>query len=603
MEIEAEVLGTNLGNLYPGVIARCSGTGSYYMLRLVKDGVHFSKVGGKSLTAVTHKMAVAANQWYGLKLSVKNNEAGHAVIKGYCNGELIIETEDTSPLAEGYAGFRNSWAQVAYANFRFKSLEDGAVLSADENPAIPVKISWANTGMEGSGSYQLYRSEEAGEKGEAVYSGTEKSFQDESVKAGKGYYYRLGYTWECGAKADWPKALAVTAAGGVSEDIAFRAEQAAKDAIAAKQAAEAAETAAKEAAGKSQAAEKEAKEAQQKAEDAAAKAKTAQTAAEEAKAAAESAKALANADKEAADAAAERAKTAEAAAVQAKKDAETAKTTAGQAAAAAEMAKGEAETAKTAAETARNEAQTAQTAAETAKGLAEQFAGAAELSKEEAVQAKQKAEEALSQAKAAKEAAETASGTAATAKEAAEAARTAAETAKSQADAYAQSAAAQTGLAQMAAETAHLSAERAETAEKNALETEQRIKKALEEAELALKKAQEEADKKSSELQALLNSQAAANEQLSQMQTKLKAQLAKESFRNSKVRLSSVKGQKKKVKLSWKPVEGADGYVVEYGQKANLKGAKKITVKGKTSKTLTGLKSGKTYYVRVKDDK
>lgn len=55
-------------------------------------------------------------------------------------------------------------------------------------------------------------------------------------------------------------------------------------------------------------------------------------------------------------------------------------------------------------------------------------------------------------------------------------------------------------------------------------------------------------------------------------------------------------------KITWKKVEGAEGYVIQYAQKANFKGAKTVTVKKGTavSRIIKKLTSGKTYYVRVK---
>ena len=55
---------------------------------------------------------------------------------------------------------------------------------------------------------------------------------------------------------------------------------------------------------------------------------------------------------------------------------------------------------------------------------------------------------------------------------------------------------------------------------------------------------------------------------------------------------------KTKVKISWKALTGAKGYTVQLATNKSYKGAK--TVKNsKNSATLTGLKKGKTYYVRI----
>ena len=51
-------------------------------------------------------------------------------------------------------------------------------------------------------------------------------------------------------------------------------------------------------------------------------------------------------------------------------------------------------------------------------------------------------------------------------------------------------------------------------------------------------------------------------------------------------------------KITWKSLAGAKGYTVQLATKKSYKGAK--TVKNsKNSATLTGLKKGKTYYVRI----
>lgn len=57
---------------------------------------------------------------------------------------------------------------------------------------------------------------------------------------------------------------------------------------------------------------------------------------------------------------------------------------------------------------------------------------------------------------------------------------------------------------------------------------------------------------------------------------------------------------KRKLSVSWNAVDGAEGYEVQYATKSNFKsGVKKADITG-TKKTFTGLKKGKTYYVRVR---
>ena len=79
--------------------------------------------------------------------------------------------------------------------------------------------------------------------------------------------------------------------------------------------------------------------------------------------------------------------------------------------------------------------------------------------------------------------------------------------------------------------------------------------------------------------------------------------LRNKAFKEQKVTITKAKSTKKKTaKITWKQVEGAEGYVIQYALKANFKGAKTATVKKGTtvSRTIKKLKSKKTYYVRVK---
>lgn len=69
----------------------------------------------------------------------------------------------------------------------------------------------------------------------------------------------------------------------------------------------------------------------------------------------------------------------------------------------------------------------------------------------------------------------------------------------------------------------------------------------------------------------------------------------------SKLRSTS----KKKMKLSWKKDSQVTGYQIQYSLKSNFKSKKTITIKKKStkSKTISKLKSGKTYYVRMRSYK
>ena len=356
--------------------------------------------------------------------------------------------------------------------------------------------------------------------------------------------------------------------------IAERAEAAAK---AAQEAADVASAAAKTAEStKAEAvkAAEEAKAAKEEAEAAKAAAKAAQEAAEKAKQDAKTAKTAADADKAAAEAAAQRAESAEAAAKAAQEKAETAQTKAEAAKTAAQMAQANAETAENNAKTAQGKAETAADAAKDAKEAAELAKTDAETAKTKAEEAQQKAETARDAAVNAKEAAEEAKGKAeaatAEAKEAKEAAEAAGTAAKAQAD-----------LAKAYADAAQASAEKALAAAKEAADAAKRAEEAYKKAEEKLAQVQKEAEEK-----------------LAKMEELLKA----ERFQNQKAKIKKVNAGKGKLQVSWKAAEGADGYVIEYAQKANFKGKKQVVVKNgsKTSQKISKLKKKKTYYVRIK---
>ena len=285
----------------------------------------------------------------------------------------------------------------------------------------------------------------------------------------------------------------------------------------------------------------------------------------------------AKADAEAAKAKAEEVK---AAAEEAKKAAEEAKAAADVDKAAAEAAQAKAEVAQKAAETAEEEAKKAQTASEAAQAKAE----AAQKAAKEAEDA---AKNYANDAEAAKTAAEVAKTTAENAKKDAETAAKAAEAAKD-------SVSAQKGLAEAAAGAAKASADAAKAAQANAEAAAKAAEEAQKKAEEILAKAQKEAEEKRAEAQKQL-------EEVQAMQKRLESQLAKTEFAAKKVKVKAVKGVKKSVKVNWKSVEGADGYVIEYAKKANFKGKKTVTVSAsRKAKTIKRLSAKKTYYVRVK---
>lgn len=193
---------------------------------------------------------------------------------------------------------------------------------------------------------------------------------------------------------------------------------------------------------------------------------------------------------------------------------------------------------------------------------------AAEEAKEAAETARTAAEEAQAKAEAAKEAAETAA-------EAAKDAKLDAETAQS--------------LAEAARDQAKSACEEAQKAAQKAAE------KARDDAEALLKETQDKLDAKLAQAKETLEKVRVLREQLDEM-------LKSRTFAEQKVAITKAAGAKKAVKIGWKKVEGAEGYAIQYGTKANLKGAKTVLVKKGTavSRTIKKLKAVKTYYVRVK---
>lgn len=67
-----------------------------------------------------------------------------------------------------------------------------------------------------------------------------------------------------------------------------------------------------------------------------------------------------------------------------------------------------------------------------------------------------------------------------------------------------------------------------------------------------------------------------------------------------KAKITKLKKGKKSFTVTYKKQPKATGYYVRYSLKSNMKGAKSIKVKGKTSVTVKKLKSKKKYYVQVR---
>lgn len=69
----------------------------------------------------------------------------------------------------------------------------------------------------------------------------------------------------------------------------------------------------------------------------------------------------------------------------------------------------------------------------------------------------------------------------------------------------------------------------------------------------------------------------------------------------AKVKKCKVKAKRKGVVLTWKKSPGVSGYQVQISTKKNFKGAKKTFIKkSKNSYTVSNLKPGKKYYIRIR---
>lgn len=75
------------------------------------------------------------------------------------------------------------------------------------------------------------------------------------------------------------------------------------------------------------------------------------------------------------------------------------------------------------------------------------------------------------------------------------------------------------------------------------------------------------------------------------------------STKPAKVKIKSVSAGKKSITLNWKKVKSS-GYQLQYSTKKSMKGSKKLSVKAKKDKRkIKKLKTGKTYYIRIRSYK
>ncbi len=336
-----------------------------------------------------------------------------------------------------------------------------------------------------------------------------------------------------------------------------------------------------------------AKEAQKAAEEAQKSAEDAQKAAEDAEIKAKQAQKDAEGAKGQALYAAQKAEDAKKAAVDAAQSAAGDKTF-------IEQAKIDAQRAQEAAETAKRNAVTAEENAKTAEAEAQKAWGEADKAKTAAVNAKNAAEDAKKAAVDASVDAQEAKRQAEAAREEANTAKTAAQDARDKASSYQQAAKAEKEAAQAQANLADASAKAAKASEEAAKASEKAAKEAQLAAEEALRKARLEAE------ELLKAAQKEADETLRHadgLQQKLAKLYAKKDFKAKKAALKRVVSTKSgQIKVTWKNIKGADGYVIRYAVKSNPSDEKSVKAKeGQFGvKTIKKLQSGKTYVVKIR---
>ena len=263
----------------------------------------------------------------------------------------------------------------------------------------------------------------------------------------------------------------------------------------------------------------------------------------------------------------------------AKAEADKAKTESDKAKTEADKAKAEADKAKTEADKAETEAEKARTEAEKARTEAGKAEAEAEKAKAQAGQSEQKAQEAAEAEQRAQEAAQ-------------EAERKAQE-----AEQKAQAAAQKVQEAEQKVREAEQKAQAAAEAEKKAVEAEQ---KAQEAAQAAKEDSRKEAEEQNRKAEELLRQAQRLQQQAEELQKQAEESMQKAAFRGEKAAVSkAVSKKKKQARITWKKIEGAEGYVIQYAAKRSFKGAKKVIVNQKTSFIIRKLKGRRTYYVKV----
>lgn len=125
--------------------------------------------------------------------------------------------------------------------------------------------------------------------------------------------------------------------------------------------------------------------------------------------------------------------------------------------------------------------------------------------------------------------------------------------------------------------------------------------KELDAAKDSLNKANKELEELNKKVDSLQNSLKETQDKLKKAEAQLKNPPAKPVKKPGQVKGLKLKAGKKKVTVTYKKVSGATSYKVTYSTSKKFKKAKTATVKsGKTvKKTISKLKSKKTYYVKV----
>ncbi len=168
--------------------------------------------------------------------------------------------------------------------------------------------------------------------------------------------------------------------------------------------------------------------------------------------------------------------------------------------------------------------------------------------------------------------------------------------------------------AQEAADRAIAAAEAAEKVAKKAAEDAIKeanaAKEKAEAAEKAAEEAKQQAAVQKSELERLMAEAEAAKKEAveaqkkaQEAQSKSEKTLEKAKFVAKRVKVLSLKSKKSgQVTMNWKPVTGAEGYIIKYADNSSFRKSVKVTIgKGTiTKKTIKKLQSGKKYYFRIR---